>query len=105
MIRYMNNIFQNYQKGMAAFDNCHSSTVQSQWVALKDEIGEFVQEPNLNEIWDVVHAAGRLIYKLIGIPLYLLAYPTVRKHAQRFEEYGCIRSLRNCEGKCCGKNF
>ena len=48
----MNNIFQNYQKGMAAFDNCHSSTVQSQWVALKDEIGEFVQEPNLNEIWD-----------------------------------------------------
>ena len=69
----MNNIFQNYQKGMAAFDNCHSSTVQSQWVALKDEIGEFVQEPNLNEIWDIVHAAGRLLYKLIGIPLYLLA--------------------------------
>ncbi|MCZ0899913.1 hypothetical protein ON021_08400, partial [Microcoleus sp. HI-ES] len=89
LIKYMNKIWQNYEKGMAVFDNCHSPTVQSQWLALKDEIREFVQEPNLSEIWDIVHAAGRLLYKIIGIPLYLLAYPTVRKHSQRFEEYGC----------------
>ncbi|MEG4027165.1 MULTISPECIES: hypothetical protein [unclassified Microcoleus] len=105
LIKYMNKIWQNYEKGMAVFDNCHSPTVQSQWLALKDEIGEFVREPNLSEIWDIVHAAGRLLYKIIGIPLHLLAYPTVRKHSQRFEEYGCIRSIRNCEGKCCGKNL
>jgi hypothetical protein len=97
----MNKIWQNYQKGMSAFDDCHNSTVQSQWIALKDEIEEFFTEPSLSEIWDIVHAAGRLFYKLTRIPLYLLAYPTVRKHAQRFEEYGCIRSQRNCEGKCC----
>lgn len=97
----MNKIWKNYQKGMTAYDNCHSPTLQSQWIALKDEIGEFVREPNLSETWDILHAAGRLLYKLIGIPLHLLAYPTVRKHSQRFEEYGCIRSRRNCEGKCC----
>ncbi|NJK66310.1 MAG: hypothetical protein HC786_29695 [Richelia sp. CSU_2_1] len=97
----MNTILQNYQKGMSAFDNCHDCTVRSQWVALTDEIGEFVSEPSFSEIWDILHAAGRLFYKLTGIPLYLLAYPTVRKHSKRFEEYGCIRSQRNCEGKCC----
>ncbi|MEG4799187.1 hypothetical protein QUB63_01675 [Microcoleus sp. ARI1-B5] len=97
----MNKIWENYQKGMTAFDNCHNPTLQSQWIALKDEIGEFVREPNLSELWDILHAAGRLLYKLIGIPLHLLAYPTVRKHSERFEEYGCIRSRRNCEGKCC----
>jgi hypothetical protein len=97
----MNKMLQNYQKGMSAFDNCHNSTVRSQWVALTDEIGEFVNEPSLSEIWDIIHAAGRWCYKLSGIPLNLLAYPTVRKHSQRFEEYGCIRSQRNCEGKCC----
>lgn len=101
LIEYMNKMLQNYQKGMSVFDNCHNSTVRSQWVALTDEIGEFVSEPSLGEIWDVLHAAGRLFYKLTGIPLNLLAYPTVRKHSQRFEEYGCIRSRRNCEGKCC----
>ncbi|MEG4319801.1 MULTISPECIES: hypothetical protein [unclassified Microcoleus] len=101
LIQYMNKSLQNYQKGMAAFDNCHNPTLQSQWVALKDEIGEFVLEPNLSEIWDVLHAAGRLVYKIIKIPVHLVAYPTVRKHGQRFEEYGCIRSRRNCAGKCC----
>lgn len=101
LIEYMNKMLQNYQKGMSAFDNCHNSSVRSQWLALKDEIGEFVSEPNLSEIWDILHAAGRLFYKLTRVPLYLLAYPTVRKHSQRFEEYGCIRSRRNCEGKCC----
>lgn len=101
----MNKILQNYQKGMSAFDVCHNSTARSQWLALKDEIGEFVAQPSWSEIWDIIHAAGRLFYKLTGIPfLYLLAYPTVRKHSQRFEEYGCIRSLRNCEGKCSKQN-
>ena len=104
LIKYMNKILQNYQKGMSAFDNCHPPTLRSQWVALKDEIGEFVREPNLSESCDILHAAGRLFYKLTGIPLNLLAYPTVRKHSQRFKEYGCIRSRRNCEGRCCGKN-
>ncbi len=71
----MNKMLQNYQKGMSAFDNCHNSTVRSQWVALTDEIGEFVNEPSLSEIWDILQAAGRLCYKLSGIPFNLLAYP------------------------------
>ncbi|MEZ2250954.1 MAG: hypothetical protein ACBR12_18450 [Microcoleus sp.] len=32
-------MLQNYQKGMSVFDDCHNSTVRSQWVALTDEIG------------------------------------------------------------------
>ncbi|NJK75230.1 MAG: hypothetical protein HC786_15915 [Richelia sp. CSU_2_1] len=101
----MNKMLQNYHKGMSAYDNCHDCTARSQWFALKDEIGEFVNEPNLSEVWDILHAAGRLCYKLTGIPLFLLAYPTVRKHSQRFAEYGCIRSRRNCEGKCCNQSI
>jgi hypothetical protein len=52
------------------------------------------------EAWDILHSGGRLVSKLTGIPLYLLAWPTVYKHAQRYVEGGCIRSQRNCQGKC-----
>ena len=71
LIEYINKMLQNYQKGMSVFDDCHNSTVRSQWVALTDEIGEFVSEPSLSEIWDILHAAGRLFYKLTGVPLNL----------------------------------
>lgn len=94
-------ILQNYNSGMAAYDRCHQSDIRSQWLALKDEIGEFALKPSFEESWDILHATGRLIWKVTGVPLYLLSWPTVRKHALRFAEHGCIRSRRNCESNCC----
>ena len=94
-------ILQNYLTGMVAYDRCHQTDVRSQWLALKDEVEEFALKPSFDEIWDILHSAGRLIWKVTRIPLHFLAWPTVRKHSMRFAEYGCIRSRRNCEGKCC----
>lgn len=94
-------ILQNYNSGMAAYDRCHQPNIHSQWLAFKDEIGEFALKPSVEEIWDILHSAGRLIWKVTGVPLQLLSWPTVRKHALRFAETGCIRSRRNCEGNCC----
>src|SRR6476661_2611652 len=93
--------FKHYQTGMATYDRCHAPTLQSQWIALKAEVAEFLTEPSLEEVWDVLHSVGRLVWKLTGIPLQLLAYPTVRKHGRRYAETGCVRSRRNCEGLCC----
>jgi len=91
----------NYQTGMAAYDRCHPPTIESQWSAMQAEIAEFIAEPSLAEAWDILHSSGRLLWKLTGLPLQLLAYPTVKKHGQRYAETGCIRSRRNCEGRCC----
>jgi hypothetical protein len=94
---------QNYWDGMAAYDSCHPPTINSQWQAFKNETLEFIQEPSISEAWDILHSGGRLFWKLTGIPLQILALPTVYKHGQRYVERGCIRSKRNCEGKCCVK--
>lgn len=91
---------QNYWAGMAAYDRCHPPTFTSQWQAFKSEALEFIESPSLVEAWDVLHSAGRLFWKLTGIPLQLLAFPTVHKHAERYALHGCIRSQRNCEGRC-----
>ncbi|HAX76005.1 MAG TPA: hypothetical protein DCY88_09250 [Cyanobacteria bacterium UBA11372] len=93
-------ILQNYRAGMAVYDGCHPPTVVSQWEAFKNEMLEFFESPSLSEFWDVLHTAGRLFWKLTGIPLQLLAWPTVKKHGQRYALRGCIRSERNCEGNC-----
>lgn len=97
-------ILKHYRAGMTAYDRCHPPKIASQWQALRDETVEFIEQPSRTEVWDVLHAAGRLIKKITGIPLQLLAWPTVCKHSQRFAEHGCIRSCRNCEGKCCALN-
>jgi hypothetical protein len=94
-------ILARYQAGMAAYDRCHSPTVASQWQAFRAEVSEFLEQPSFAELWDMLHSAGRLVWRLTGVPLQLLAWPTVRKHAQRFAESGCIRSPRNCQGYCC----
>ena len=97
----MKEVIQNYLAGMSIYDHCHQPSIYSQWLALKDEAAEFIEKPSFEEIWDVLHSAGRLGWKVTGIPLQLLAYPTVYKHSHRFAESGCIRSKRNCEGRCC----
>lgn len=97
-------IFKQYRTGMEKYDRCHLPTVRSQWSAFTAEVTEFVSEPSVSEAWDILHSFGRLAWKLTGIPLQWLAYPTVRKHGERFAETGCIRSRRNCEGRCCDRD-
>ncbi len=94
---------EDYCEGMKAYDKCHPPTIHSQWEAFYGELREFMETPNIGEAWDILHSGGRLFWKLTGIPLQLLAIPTVYKHGQRYGMYGCIRSQRNCEGKCCSK--
>ncbi len=102
-------IFDSYRTGMAAYEQlrcakgvrCHPPTIRSQWSAFQTELEEFITEPSFEEAWDVLHSFSRLVWKLTGIPLQWLAYPTMRKHGERFAETGCIRSRRNCEGQCC----
>ncbi|MCY7274442.1 MAG: hypothetical protein LH702_12060 [Phormidesmis sp. CAN_BIN44] len=91
----------HYRAGMAAYDHCHPPTLHSQGESLRAGTQEFVAEPSLEEVWDVLHSFGRVVWKLTGIPLHWLAYPTVWKHGQRYAEAGCIRSRRNCKGRCC----
>ncbi len=93
-------ILQNYRAGMAAYDNCHPPTVTSQWQAFKNEVLEFTEQPSISEFWDILHSGGRVFEKLTGIPLQILAWPTVYKHSQRYTSQGCIRSQRNCQGDC-----
>lgn len=94
-------ILKDYRAGMAAYNRCHPPTITSQWQAFRNETREFMESPSLSEFWDVLHTVGILFWKLTGIPLQLLAWPTVCKHSQRYALHGCIRSQRNCEGKCC----
>ncbi len=91
----------NYHAGMVAYDRCHPPSITSQWHAFKSEALEFMENPSTSEAWDILHSFGRLFWKLTLIPLQLLALPTVYKHSQRYAHHGCIRSARNCEGKCC----
>lgn len=97
-------ILHQYRLGMATYDRCHPPTIQSQWSAFKAELKEFVADPSLEEAWDILHSFGRFVWRVTGIPLHWIAYPTVRKHGQRFIKICCIRSQRNCEG-CCLKNL
>jgi len=98
------NLIEAYKQGMQAYDQCHPQTIRSLWNAFYDELIEFITEPSQEEAWDVLHAFGRLFWKLTGIPLFWLAKPTVEKHGKRFAEHSCIRSSRNCLGNCCQKN-
>jgi hypothetical protein len=74
----------NYWAGMAAYDKCHPPTIAGQWEAFTDEVQEFIAEPSISEAWDILHTVGRLVWKLTGIPLQILALPTVYKHGQRY---------------------
>lgn len=91
----------DYQQGMAIYNACHQCNFATQWQAFQDEFNEFKAEPSWDEFWDVCHSFGKVVYQKTKLPLYLLAYPTVAKHSKRYSKTGCVRSKRNCEGKCC----
>lgn len=86
----MSKFLAHYQAGMATYDRCHPPKLHSQWAALKAEAQELIAEPSLEEASDVLHSFGRLVWQLTGIPLQLLAYPTVRKHGRYYRKKGCI---------------
>lgn len=94
-------IYQDYQKGMSVYNACHQQNINTQWQAFNDEFLEFKENPSIAEAWDVIHSGGKVVYTITKIPLHLLAFPTVKKHSQRYSQFGCVRSKRNCEGKCC----
>lgn len=94
-------IFHNYHRGMEAYNRCHQPSLETQWQAFKDEVAEFTEEQSIVEAWDMLHSGGRVVSKVTRIPLHLLAFPTVAKHSKRYSDRECIRSERNCQGKCC----
>lgn len=73
--------------------------------ALKDELGELIQDRSIEEVCDVLHTLCRLV----GLPPYVawvVARPTAMKHAKRVAERGCPRSERMCKllgDDCCCK--
>lgn len=94
-------ILQDYQKGFAVYDSCHKQDMDTQWQAFNEELAEFKAEFSWDEFWDICHSFGRVVYRLTGISLQILALPTVIKHSKRYSQRGCVRSERNCQGKCC----
>lgn len=69
------------------------------------EAKELIQEPSLEELFDVLHTLCRML-KVPPTLTYLIARPTAMKHAIRYAERGCPRSKRNCKAagdSCCCK--
>ena len=75
---------------------------------LKDliaEAKELLEEPSLEELFDVLHTLCRML-QLPPAVTYFVARPTAMKHAVRYAKRGCPRSERNCEAagdSCCCK--
>lgn len=61
---------------------------------LRDEIGEFLEEPSLEEAVDVLHSFLR-VSRAPSLVTFYLANKTAMKHVTRMKAYGCPRSLRN----------
>jgi|TARA_Y100000034_G_C6777367_1_gene347190 hypothetical protein len=92
----MKRLIKAYLYGMRMFGET------APWSAVIDEWKEFIEEPSVEEFFDVLHGLLSMVWR----PLGLLAWPTARKHAKRVIEYGCPRSLRNHNAageECCCK--
>ena len=85
-----------YLRGMAMLGPCS-------WSAVRDELEEFIEDPSIEEFFDVLHG----LLRMTGVNVFgLLAWPTARKHALRVVKYGCPRSERNHKAagdSCCCK--
>jgi predicted house-cleaning noncanonical NTP pyrophosphatase (MazG superfamily) len=95
------NTIQLYRAGMAKSDRENPPTLKSRYSEFKDEIQELVEDKNVDELIDVIHTLGRLVHYVTGSHIVsYLAWPTVKKHAMRYRDHGCIRSKRNCKKYC-----
>ena len=70
---------------------------------LRDEIGEFLEEPSLEEAVDVLHSFMR-VCRLPSTLTFFVANKTAMKHVERMREYGCPRSKRNHLANNCNCN-
>ena len=69
-----------------------------------DEIKEFIEDPSMDELSDIVYCLNRAVGSLFN-KSYVRLIPGDKLHVdkinKRMEEYGCIRSPRHLlDGKC-----
>lgn len=72
-----------------------------------DELKEFVEEPSMDELSDIVYCLNRFAGSLTNRP-YLKVVPGdglhIAKVNKRMQDYGCIRSKRHLKnGQCPSK--
>jgi hypothetical protein len=90
-----------YKEGMNKYDKENPSSFKDRLDQVYDEFEELVEDKNIEELIDVIHTIGRVFHKVTGLHLIsYLAWPTVKKHAKRYKNQGCIRSKRNCKKYC-----
>jgi hypothetical protein len=87
------------------FCKCHTPlTIKKGLSALKDEIIEFVEEPSMDELSDVVYCLNRLAGAIVK-KTYIKIVPGDKLHIAkikiRMRTDGCIRSPRHfINGHC-----
>ena len=63
---------------------------------LIDEVIEFVILPSVDELGDIACIASQIVYLVTGVPVILpYAEIALSKGRRRYEEHGCVRSVRN----------
>ena len=110
---------ESYIKGMREYDKFNPPNISTEVSSVMDELGEActaAYQRNWREageeLCDTLHASLRVAVTLCvvlcrcaSLPswvhapieyLPLVAWPTAKKHADRWFKYGCIRSQRNC---------
>ena len=90
-----------YKEGFAKYERENRLNFNARWRMFKGEVKELLQERNFDELNDVIFTFGCLVRYVTGLHMICyLAWPTVRKMAQRYQDHGCTRSLRNCKQFC-----
>lgn len=83
----MTQLFKGYKEGMQQLPT-------TPWSAVIEEWKEFINEPSLNELFDVIHGILRWS-KVPAAVCFIVAYKTAAKHSRRYINHGCVRSKRN----------
>ena len=84
-------MFQEYRKAMRFANQKYG---RAHLCHLLDECREFIQEPSVDELCDVLHTVIRLTGSTWA---GFIIYPCARKFAGRYMQYGDIRSRRHLE--------
>jgi len=93
-------MYEIYLKAMTEFDagfGSHREYYKSLLHAIWGEVQEFVSEPSLDELSDILHGMSRLVKGAYRFH-YIIGGKAPRKLASRYQAYGNIRSPRN-QGK------
>lgn len=90
---------------MQKYCNCHNVlTAKESFEGTVDELKEFIEDPSMDELSDIVYCLNRAVGSLFN-KSYVRLIPGDKLHVdkinKRMEEYGCIRSPRHLlDGKC-----